>query len=132
VIPSESARAMLKNLLITLRKHSGKQVVVIIDEYDAPIHRLMFEDSKIQFEMAERLDDFHGVLKLLEQELRLVYITGILRLFQMLPFSKLNNLQDHTFSLGSNSICGYTREEIVQNFEPYLDKLRLKLNVFPL
>jgi hypothetical protein len=127
-IPSGSAAAMFRKLIKGLRKKYKKEVVVIIDEYDAPIHHFMSEGLKVQTEMTKRLGDFYGVLKSSERELRLVYITGILRLLQMSLFSKLNNLYDHTFTMGSSSVCGYTRDEIVQNFKPHLDKLTLKMN----
>jgi hypothetical protein len=111
-----------------LHEKYGKEVAVIIDEYDAPMHHFMSKDAKVQTEAAKRLGDFYGVLKPLERELRLVYITGILRLLPTSLFSKLNNLRDHTFSIRSNSVCGYTREEIVQNFKPHLNQLSLKMN----
>ena len=76
-------------------KH-GKRVVVIIDEYDAPLHNCMDRPEELEV-MRNVLSKLYGVLKPLEQHLRLVYLTGILKFSNWSLFSELNNIKDHTF-----------------------------------
>ncbi len=85
-------------------------MVVIIDEYDAPLHQFISDpsDSVLRNGMTYVLSAFYGVLRSLSKQLRLVYITGILKYSQM--FSTLNNMIDHTFDFRSNAVCGYTEQ----------------------
>lgn len=119
---------LLKKLIEALYDKYGKAAVLIIDEYDAPFHQVMSADPKIRYEMTENMNNFYNTLKSLDSRLRLVYITGILRLTQLSLFSGLNNVEDHTFDLHTNEICGYTPEELVKNFRPHLEELRLMLS----
>jgi hypothetical protein len=99
------------------------QVVVIIDEYDAPILRLMDEPDQ-QKKIIEKLSNFYGVLKNLEDHLRLVYITGVLKFSSSMSlFSSLNNIKDLTFSTQASAICGYTDEELEHNYMQQLELL---------
>ena len=112
----EQLAVLIKQLY---RKYS-KQVVVIIDEYDAPIHNCIDRPEELE-NVGAKLSRFYGVLKPLQQYLRLVYITGILKFSNLSLFSKLNNIEDHTFSLNLSHICGYTRSELESNFMHYLE-----------
>jgi hypothetical protein len=76
--------------------------------------------------MIDELAVFYGVLKTLELNLRLVYITGILKYSSMSLFSKLNNIDDHTFDPRVSTICGYTDEELRINFAPHLAEFARK------
>ena len=78
--------------------------MVIIDEYDAPFHKFMLKPRELRDEMIEHLSDFYGVLKSLDSQLRLVYITGILVFSKISLFSELNNLKDHTTELGPSTL----------------------------
>jgi hypothetical protein len=114
-----------ESLIIKLAMKSEKNIVVIIDEYDAPVQDLM-DNLEEQSIVVKVLADLYGVLKVNEQYLRLVYITGILKFSNMSIFSKLNNIQDHTFDPKFATMCGYTEEELLTNFEPHLEQLSLK------
>jgi hypothetical protein len=108
----------LSFIIRRLAIQSKKQVVVIIDEYDAPVLRLMDQPDQ-QKKVIAQLDDFYGILKSLGEHLRLVYITGTLAF----SFLSLNNLTDHTFSTKASAICGYTEEEVEQNYQRHLELL---------
>ena len=101
-------------------KH-GKRVVVIIDEYDAPLHDCMDRPEELEV-MRNVLSKLYGVLKPLEQHLRLVYLTGILKFSNLSLFSELNNIKDHTFQINLNGICGFSREELESNFGSHLHR----------
>jgi hypothetical protein len=106
----------------------NKQVVVIIDEYDAPLLDLVNKPSE-QAIMRNFLATFYGQLKDLDQYLRLVYITGILKFSSMSLFSKLNNIFDHSFVPSTATLCGYTEDEIKSTFGPHLERYRIKFKL---
>ncbi len=121
-----SLAAQLEQLIKQLHKSSGKQVVVIIDEYEAPLLSFI-NNPEVQELIRQELTDFYGQLKGLDSHLRLVFITGILKFSDLSIFSGLNNINDHTFDFQTGTLCGYTEEELRFNFAPYLESLRLEL-----
>jgi hypothetical protein len=122
-----SAAAKLIRLVATLHRKHGKSVVVIIDEYDAPLSAILNKPGDQQ-QMVETLRNFYGVLKGLDQHLRLVYLTGILKFSDTNVFSTLNNiLLDHTHTVGAATVCGFTEEEIVNNHAAHLNKFVSKM-----
>ena len=120
-----SLAAQLEELIEQLHESSGKQVVVIIDEYEAPLLSLL-DNPNDQELIRKELSDFYGQLKGLDSHLRLVFITGILKFSDLSIFSGLNNIDDHTFDFQTGTLCGYTEEELRCNFAPHLERLRLK------
>eukprot|EP01036_Dinobryon_divergens_P029502 gene29502-38605_t len=112
--------SLLSDLVRKLHRKHGKGVVVIIDEYDTPLQSFLNRPEELEV-VRNELSKLYGVLKSLEDYLRLVYLTGILNFSSASLFSGLNNIEDHTFSRNLNSICGYTREELESNFEDHLN-----------
>jgi hypothetical protein len=108
------------NLIKTLSRQCGKQIVVVIDEYDAPVLDLLDKPAEQQ-QMVEVLASFYGVLKNLDKHFRMVYITGIFTFSGGSLFSKFdNNIVDHTFRPEAATLCGYTEEELADNYAPHL------------
>ena len=122
---SDEVHVLLRNLIIKLHRKYGKKVVVIVDEYDAPLHNFLNRPEELEV-VRDELANLYGVLKPLEDDLRLVYLTGTSKFSNLSMFSKLNNIQDHTFNLKLNNICGYTREELESNFEDHLHHFATK------
>lgn len=105
---------LLSDLVMQLHRKHGKKVVVIIDEYDTPLHNFLDRPEELE-DMRNELSKLYGVLK---------YLTGILKFSNLSLFSKLNNnIEDHSFKLALNSICGCTREELESNFKDHLQHL---------
>ena len=121
--------AQLGSLIRQLHEKHAKQVVVIIDEYDTPLLDCIDESRETRALVQGQLALFYGCLKDLDEHLRLVYITGILKFSNMSLFSKLNNLVDHTFSYAMATSHGYTEQEIRTNFAPHLEALASKIKV---
>jgi hypothetical protein len=107
-------------LINKLHQSTGRQVVVLVDEYDKPI-----TDHLSNMEVAEAnrkaLHDFYQVLKAADEHLRFVFLTGVSKFSGVSVFSALNNLNDITLDDKYASICGYTQEELENCFSEYLD-----------
>ncbi len=115
----ESPATMLEQLISTLYQQTGKQVVVLIDEYDKPILDRM-EDLEQANQMCEALYPFYGVLKASAPYLRLLVVTGITKISQTTIFSGFNNLNDISFDAEYAGICGYTQQELESGFHDHL------------
>lgn len=105
-----------------------KKVVVIIDEYDSPITS-QIGNPNLQVKIQTELADVFGVLKSRSDFIRLVFITGICKFQNVSMFSKLNNLQDHTFSVAAGTLLGYTRDEMLKYYRKELESLRMVENL---
>ncbi len=95
---------------------TGRQVVVLIDEYDVPIIRCMDNPEFLEHNKA-LLHDFYGVMKAMDAKLRFVLLTGVGKLGKLSVFSGLNNIRDISMSPKYSTICGITEEELHRYFE---------------
>ena len=109
-IDEKSFGGRLKNILLAAAAQTGKQVVVLIDEYDAPMHDSV-NDEDLQKTIRNIMRDFFSPLKQQEGNIRFVFITGISKFSQLSIFSELNNLKKlkqhydgYHFSINSEDI----------------------------
>ena len=89
----------------------GKKVVVLFDEYDAPLLSLMHHPEQLE-EMRLALRAFYAPLKDCDEWLRFVFITGISKFSQLSIFSELNNLKRITMVPEYSAVCGITEQEL--------------------
>lgn len=108
----------LKFLSQTLERYYGKKVVILLDEYDAPIHAA-FKHGYYQ-EMVGFIRNFlSGALKD-NTALQLGVLTGILRMAKEGIFSGLNNLTVHTIlDEPFSTRFGFTESEVEQLLADY-------------
>ena len=92
-------------------KQTGKQVVVLIDEYDSPMLDSNHNDE-VQKEIRNIMRDFFSPLKAQGQYLRFLLLTGISKFSQMSIFYELNNLQNISLRDEYSAICGITEKEL--------------------
>lgn len=112
----------LTNIILSACQQTGQKVVVLIDEYDAPMHDSM-KNEKLQEEIREVMRDLFSPLKFQEANLRFVFITGISKFSQLSIFSELNNLKILTMKDEFSSVCGFSEEELKDNFREYISDL---------
>ena len=110
------------NLVTNLYGKTSKQVVVLIDEYDAPLITVLHDPERLE-KMRTALQSFYSPLKDLDPYLRFVFITGITKFSQLSIFSQLNNLNNISMLPQYATICGITREELVDNFQEGIEAL---------
>jgi len=107
---------------------TGKLVVVLVDEYDKPMLSTI-SDEKLSDEYRKTLKAFYGVLKSSGRYLRFVFLTGVTKFAQVSVFSDLNQLVDISLKPDYASLCGITKDELLQVFTPELKILAKKQNM---
>lgn len=121
-IDEKSFGGRLKNILLAATAQTGKQVVVLIDEYDAPMHDSV-SDEELQKTIRNIMRDFFSPLKQQEGNIRFVFITGISKFSQLSIFSELNNLKILTLKDEYSSCCGITKSELTQYFREGIEEM---------
>jgi hypothetical protein len=101
---------------------TGKKVVVLIDEYDKPLLQALLNDELTEA-YKQTLKSFYGVLKSADRYLRFVFLTGVTKFAQVSVFSDLNQLNDISMKPQYATICGITKEELVEVFTPEIKSL---------
>ena len=99
------------DLIEVVFQKTGKQVVVLIDEYDAPLLDVAHEKEKLD-ELRNTMRNFYSPLKGNESMLRFVFMTGITKFSQLSIFSELNNLNNISMSDQFSAICGISKAEL--------------------
>ena len=110
----------LVSLIVNAYEKTGRQAVVLIDEYDAPL--LDVEDELLQ-QLRQVMRNFYAPLKACDPYLRFVFLTGITKFSQMSIFSDLNNLTNISMDSEYAGICGITEEELTGQLSDYVDSI---------
>ena len=120
--PRIGANNRLIDLINTAYEKSGKQVVVLIDEYDAPMLDVAHEKEQLDV-LRNIMRNFFSPLKYSEAKLRFVFLTGITKFSQVSIFSELNNITNVSMDDVYAGICGITKEELLENMSDDIDML---------
>ena len=121
------ANLRLKDLITLAYKKAGKQVVVLIDEYDAPLLDVAHETEQLDV-LRNVMRNFYSPLKGCEPMLRFVFLTGITKFSQLSIFSELNNITNISMDDEFAGICGITKEELLENMSEDIDMLAKALD----
>ena len=116
------ANDRLTELITTAYEISGKQVVVLIDEYDAPMLDVAHERKTLD-ELRNVMRNFYSPLKMCEPMLRFVFLTGITKFSQVSIFSELNNIKNISLDDEYAGVCGITKEELLTQMSEDIDVL---------
>lgn len=122
------ANVRLANLIASVYKKTGKQVVVLIDEYDAPLLDVVHQDERLE-SLRHLMRNFYSPLKQCEPMLRFVFLTGITKFSQLSIFSELNNITNISMDEAYAGICGITKEELLTQMSDDIDRLAEKLSI---
>ncbi len=106
---------MLAGVIKRAWQKTGRQTVVIIDEYDAPLLDVLHTDEVLS-EMRQVMQEFYSPLKASDPYLRFCFITGITKFSQLSIFSTINNLKNITMLPKFSAICGFTEQEVKEVF----------------
>ena len=112
-----------KNLIKKIYETTGKQVVILVDEYDKPLLETMIINEPLNEEYRRILKGFYGVIKACDEYIRFAFLTGVTKFSKVSIFSDLNNLRDISLEKNYSGICGITETELKQVFKPEIDAL---------
>ena len=108
---SETPGDRFKNLIISAKEQTGKPVIIIIDEYDAPLLDVLHNEDRLA-EIRTIIQEFYAPIKANDEYIRFAFITGITKFSQLSIFSAINNLANISMDPEFAAICGITKEEL--------------------
>ena len=122
VVRQDSSLAVrFKNIIETTYNKTGLQVAILIDEYDSPLQHSWKTPHHEACTSIYR--EVFAILKADDKYEKFVFITGITKFTQISLFSVLNNLSNISFEPEYAAICGITKEEVLRDFKPEINKL---------
>ena len=108
-------------IIQTACTQTGHQVAILIDEYDSPLQHSWKTPHHEACTAIYR--EVFAILKANDKYEKFVFITGITKFTQISLFSVLNNLSNISFEPEYAAICGITKEEVLLDFKPEINKL---------
>jgi len=115
----------LQGLIKRAKEQTGQKVVILVDEYDAPLLDVLNDDKALEANR-QVMRNFYSPLKACDADLRFVFITGITKFSQLSIFSELNNLKNISMLPEYAGICGITSEELQTQFSDDVDVFAAK------
>ena len=119
--PADSLADRFNAIIVGAYKQTGQQVVILIDEYDSPLQHSWKTPQHEACTAVYR--EVFAILKADDKYEKFVFITGITKFTQISLFSVLNNLSNISFEPEFAAICGITKEEVLCDFKPEINKL---------
>lgn len=113
LLPGQQLRGVIRRAY----ERTGKQVAVVIDEYDAPLLEVLHEDEQLPG-FRRVMQEFYQPLKASEAMIRFCFITGITKFSQLSIFSTINNLTNISMDRKYSAICGITEAEFATDMAP--------------
>ncbi len=122
--PSSDNNDRLTALIQAAYQKTGKKVVILIDEYDAPLLDVVHEETTLPV-LRNVMRNFYSPMKDCDPYLKFVFLTGITKFSQLSIFSELNNLKNISMDPNFDGICGITKEEVLTKMQDYLEQLAI-------
>jgi len=119
----ETPPKRFEGLLKRAYQQTGKQVVILVDEYDKPLLQTMGVNESLNEQYRNELKAFYSVIKTCDEYIRFAFLTGVTKFSKVSIFSDLNNLEDISLRTDYAGICGITEQELVQNFTSEIETL---------
>ena len=119
-----------QGLIERVHDKTGRKVVILIDEYDAPLLDVVHKKDQFD-ELRQIMRNFYSPLKYSDPHLQFVFITGITKFSQLSIFSELNNLKNISMLPEFACICGFSEAEVLGQMSDYLDDYAFSLGTTP-
>ncbi|MGF1534001.1 MAG: AAA family ATPase [Bernardetiaceae bacterium] len=130
VLDKKGIGLKLGELMQKLHEATGRQAVILIDEYDKPITDVLeVGENKKAHEHRDTLRQLYSTVKGNSEHIRFFFMTGISRFTKVSIFSDLNNLTDITRHNDLHDMLGYTQEEIERYFVSHLKVISNEQNM---
>ena len=115
-----------KGIIRRAYQQTGKQVVILVDEYDKPLLQTMGVNEELNEHYRNTLKAFYSVIKTCDEYIRFAFLTGVTKFSKISIFSDLNNLKDISLHESYAGMCGITQKELETNFQPEIQALAEK------
>ena len=112
-----------ERLLKIIYQQTGKQVVILVDEYDKPLLQTMGVNEDLNEQYRNTLKAFYSVIKTCDEYIRFAFLTGVTKFSKISIFSDLNNLNDISLLPKYAGICGISQSELEATFAPEIEAL---------
>ena len=112
-----------ERLIKAAYQQTGKQVVILVDEYDKPLLQTMDVNEALNENYRNTPKAFYSVIKTCDEYIRFAFLTGVTKFSKISIFSDLNNLKDISLHETYAGICGITQKELEANFQPEIQVL---------
>ena len=113
----EAPDIRFKDLIQRIYQQTGKQVVILVDEYDKPLLQTMGVNEELNEHYRNTLKAFYSVIKTCDQYIRFAFLTGVTKFSKISIFSDLNNLRDISMEKQYAGICGLSQTELEETFQ---------------
>lgn len=113
---ADTLSGRFENIIEAAHRKTGRQVVILVDEYDKPMVANINNHENIDH-YREKLSSVYSNFKSSAEHIRLVFLTGVSRFGKLSVFSDLNNLDDISFEDEYSDICGITGQEMLDNLQ---------------
>ena len=123
-----SIETRMKAIIRRAYEVTGEKVVVLIDEYDAPLLDVAHEDEDLP-KLRKIMRNFYAPLKGADPYIRFVFMTGITKFSQLSIFSELNNIKNISMLDDYAAICGITEDEMLTQMSEGINAIAAKLNL---
>ena len=117
------------SLIKAAYQQTGKQVVILVDEYDKPLLQTMGVNEELNEQYRNTLKAFYSVIKTCDEYIRFAFLTGVTKFSKISIFSDLNNLRDISMEEDYAGLCGITQTELETNFQPDIQTLAIRQNM---
>ena len=118
-----------KGIIQRAYQKTGKQVVILVDEYDKPLLQTMGSNEDLNEKYRNELKAFYSVIKTCDEYIRFAFLTGVTKFSKISIFSDLNNLRDISMEEDYAGLCGITQTELETNFQPDIQTLAIRQNI---
>ena len=108
-------------------EQTGQKVVLLIDEYDAPLIDVVHEKENLK-PLRQIMQNFYSPIKYLDPWLEFTFITGITKFSQLSIFSEINNLDNISMFDQYSAICGISKTELLTQMKPDVEILAKALD----
>ena len=112
----EDFAARLNDIIDAATEKAGRQIVVLVDEYDKPIVNNLGNEALSDY-YRKTLQGFYGVFKAKDGQIRFGFLTGVSKIGKLSVFSTLNNLTDVSLNADYADICGISENELREYFD---------------
>ena len=121
-IDSSYGPAMMFEMLIERLYRRDGEIVIIQDEYDAPLTSAAIGNPEMAEGIRKTLNSFYATIKNKAGMIRFCFITGVVKLSNLSIFSAMNNLVDLSMDKEFAGAFGYTDEELDEYFGEGIDE----------